>query len=230
MCAWLEPMNTFVYFACVTLMQTVQKWSNSKLLNCKHIIIKKKKNLVSIDFSETISGREKKRGGNVWIRVTCVERHTVSSASTGLVKNQQDNSQRLSSKITVMAVCLTSTVTSPFCPPPSTSSPVIKVGKLNTPNVLCFHLVVTVTPKHGAAVNEIPVCHQSLADKDRIVVVFEWRGGNVLAEVEAGGLCAVWTSRPWAETWMFTLLSWPWHGFRFSAVRQRETERLSPHC
>lgn len=38
----------------------------------------------------------------------------MSSASTGLVKNQQDNSQRLSSEITVMAVCLTSTVTSPL--------------------------------------------------------------------------------------------------------------------
>lgn len=75
-----------------------------------------------------------------------------------------------------MAVCLTSTVTPPhplllFLP--FTSSPVIKVGKLNTPNVLCFHLVVTVTRKHRAAVNEIPVCHQSLADKDAIVVVFE---------------------------------------------------------
>lgn len=114
-------------------------------------------------------------GGNVPFHVTCVECHTVGSASTGPVNNQQDNSQRLSSEITTMAVCLTSTVTFPlllllfFL----TSSPVIKVGKLNTPDVLCFHLVVTVTQKHRAAVNEIPVCHQSLADKDVIVVVFE---------------------------------------------------------
>lgn len=93
------------------------------------------------------------------------------------VNNQQDNSQRLSSEITTMAVCLTSTVTSSLLLllffPPLTSSPVIKVGKLNTLDVLCFHLVVTVTQKHGAAVNEIPVCHQSPADKDVIVVLFE---------------------------------------------------------
>lgn len=64
----------------------------------------------------------------------------------------------------------------------------IKVGKLNTPPVLCFHLVVTVTQKHGAAVNEIPACHQSPADKDVIVVVFlSDAGGMCLAEVEAGG-------------------------------------------
>lgn len=76
-----------------------------------------------------------------------------------------------------MAVCSTSTVTSPMLlllfPPPLNSFPVIKVGKLNTPNALCFHLVVTVTQKHKAVMNEIPVCHQSLANKDRIVVVFE---------------------------------------------------------
>lgn len=99
----------------------------------------------------------------------------MSLALTKPVNNQQDNSQRLSSKITVIAVCLTSTVTSAmlllffFL----TSSPVIKVEKLNTPSVLCFHLVVTVTPKHRAAVNEIPVCHQSRTDKGEIVVVFE---------------------------------------------------------
>lgn len=49
-----------------------------------------------------------------------------------------------------MAVCLTSTVTSPLLLLlffPLTSYPVIKVGKLNTRDVLCFHLVVTVTPK-----------------------------------------------------------------------------------
>lgn len=56
---------------------------------------------------------------------------------------------------------------------PLNSFPVIKVGKLNTPSALCFHLVVTVTQKHRAVMNEIPVCHQSLANKDRIVVVFE---------------------------------------------------------
>lgn len=123
----------------------------------------------------SIEKKKESGGGNVPFHVTCVERHTVSSASTGPVNNQQDNSQRLSSEITTMAVCLTSTVTSPlllllfFL----TSSPVIKVGKLNTPDVLCFHLVVTVTQKHREAVNEIPVCHQSLADKDVIVVVFE---------------------------------------------------------
>lgn len=99
-------------------------------------------------------------------------RHAVSSASTGPVKNQQDDSQRLSMKITAMAVCLTLRVTSPLLPP-LTPPPAIKVGKLNTPNVLCFHLVVTVTQKHRAPVNEIPVCHQSLADKDVIVVGFE---------------------------------------------------------
>lgn len=96
----------------------------------------------------------------------------VSSASSEPVNNQQNNSQCLSSKITPMGVCLTSTVTSPQLLLLFPSSSVIKVGKLNTPNVLCFHLVVTVTPKHRAAVNEIPVCHQSLADKDVIVVVF----------------------------------------------------------
>lgn len=47
------------------------------------------------------------------------------------------------------------------------------------------------TRKHTAPLNEIPVCHQSLADKDVIVAVFEWHGGNVLAEVDAGGL--VWS-------------------------------------
>lgn len=76
-----------------------------------------------------------------------------------------------------MAVCSTSTVTSPMLlllfSPPLNSFPVIKVGKLNTLNALCFHLVVTVTQKHKAVMNEIPVCHQSLANKDRIVVVFE---------------------------------------------------------
>ena len=102
---------------------------------------------------------------------------TVSSALTGPANNQQDNSQGLSSKITTMAVCLTPTLTSSmllllfFSLLPL--SLVIKVRKLNTLDVLCFHLVVTVTPKHRAVVNEIPVCHQSLADKDGIVVVFE---------------------------------------------------------
>ena len=97
---------------------------------------------------------------------------TVSSASSEPVNNQQDNSWCLSSKITTMAVSLTSTVTSPQLLLLFPSSAVIEVEKLNTPNVLCFHLVVTVTPKHRAAVNEIPVCHQSFADKDVIVVVF----------------------------------------------------------
>lgn len=71
---------------------------------------------------------------------------TASSASTGPVNNQIIPNAYLR-KITTMAVCLTSTVTQHplllFFP--LTSSPVIKVGKLNTPNVLCFHLVVTVT-------------------------------------------------------------------------------------
>lgn len=55
--------------------------------------------------------------------------------------------------------------------------------------------------------NEIPVCHQSLADKDVIVVVFERREGNVLAGIEARGPHALGTGRLGAETWMFTLLS-----------------------
>lgn len=71
----------------------------------------------------------------------------------------------------------------------------IKVVKLDTPGALCFHLVVTVTQKHRAVVNEIPPCHQSLADKDGIVVAFWRRGGGeeeggggvgLLAEAEAG--------------------------------------------
>jgi len=133
---------------------------------------------------------EKSRG-NGPSHITCLELHTVSSALTGAVNNQQNHSQRLSSEITAMTVCLTSTVTSSlllllffFL----NSSLVIKVGKLNTPNALCFHLVVTVTQKHWAVMNGILLCHQSLADKDRIVVFFEKRRGNVLAEVEAGGL------------------------------------------
>lgn len=115
----------------------------------------------------------------------------MNSASTGPVNNQQDHSQSLSSAITAMAVCLTSTVTSQLQPLLYfflNSSPVIKVGKLNTRNVLCFHLVVTVTRKHWEVMNEIPSCHQSLADKGRIVVVCGRLGwGWVLTEVGAGG-------------------------------------------
>lgn len=89
----------------------------------------------------------------------------------------------------------------------------IKVGKLNTPNVLCFHLVVTVTWKHRAAVNEIPVCHQSLADKDAIVVVFE---GMYRLRLNLGASCG--QDRPWAETWMFTRRSSHWRWLRFPSA------------
>lgn len=74
---------------------------------------------------------------------------------------------------------------------PFTSSLVIKVGKLNTPDMLCFHLVVTVTPKHWAVVNEIPLYHQSLADKEGIVVVFERRGGMCWLSFRLGALCSL---------------------------------------
>lgn len=69
------------------------------------------------------SAEEEARGGNVPFHVTCVERRTASSASTGPVNNQQDNSQRLSSKITTMSVCLTSAVTSPVVASPFFSLP-----------------------------------------------------------------------------------------------------------
>lgn len=135
-------------------------------------------------------------------------------------------------KITAMSVCLTSTVDSPPPPPTPTpcfcffffftltSPPVIKVGKLDTPNVLCFHLVVTVTWKHRAAVNEIPACHQSPADKDGIVVVFE---GMCRLRLNPGASCG--RAGPWAEAWMFTPLpshcSRPRFG-RFSAQKWEE--------
>lgn len=45
--------------------------------------------------------------------------------------------------------------------------------------------------------------------------------GNVLAEVQAGGLV-----RSRAETWMFTLLSWHWYWLRFSSERLC----VSSHC
>lgn len=132
------------------------------------------------------STQKQSRRGSGLLHVICVERLMMNSASTGPVNNQQDHSQSLSSAITAMAVCLTSTVTSQLQPLLYfflNSSPVIKVGKLNTPNVLCFHLVVTVTRKHWEVVNEIPSCHQSLADKGGIVVVC----GGVPTEVGAGG-------------------------------------------
>lgn len=63
---------------------------------------------------------------------------------------------------------------------------VIKVVKLDTLAALCFHLVVTVTQKHRAVVNEIPPCHQSLADKEGIVVAF-WRRSGGGREGGVGG-------------------------------------------
>lgn len=133
-------------------------------------------------------------GGNV-PHVTCVKRSAVSSPPTGPAKSQQDNSQHLSSEIAAMSVCLTSTVTSPlwlllFLPPsqPPATLPCDRgLGNSIPPTCLCFYLVVTVTPKHWATLNEIPACHQSPVDKDVIVVVSEWhaggdeggRGGNV---------------------------------------------------
>lgn len=118
-----------------------------------------------LNFCETISGRK--------------SHEAVISARTGPgpVNDRRGDSQSLSPEITIMAVCLTSTLTSPpplllfFFFPPLPFPPAIAVGKLDPVAVLCFHLVVRVTPKHGAAVNEIPVCHQSQADKDWIVVV-----------------------------------------------------------
>ena len=172
MCARLFPEPE--YFLCVKTDANCPKIIPGKLLNPKQIILKKNLN----DLRER--EKKKKERKETLRRKSSISRHPCGASHGELrpVNDQQDNSQRLSSKITAMAVCLTSTVTSSlllllFFPPSLTSSPVIKVGKLNTLDVLCFHLVVTVTQKHGAAVNEIPVCHQSPADKDVIVVLFE---------------------------------------------------------
>lgn len=54
---------------------------------------------------------KKRIGGNVWFYVTYEEHHEACLASAKPANNQLDYSRRLSSKITVMAVCLTFTVT-----------------------------------------------------------------------------------------------------------------------
>lgn len=135
--------------------------------------------MASIDLTETMKKKKKTR------RKCSISHHlwgTVSSSSTGPVNNQQHNSQGLSSEITVMAVCLTSTVTSALLlllffslSLSSKLFPCDQGWETQYPQCTLFspgrH---GNTKKHEAVVvNEIPACHQSLADKDAIVVVFE---------------------------------------------------------
>ena len=224
MCARLFPEPE--YFLCVKTDANCPKLIPGKLLNPKQIILKKNLN----DLRER--GKKKKERKETLRRKSSISRHPCGASHGELrpVNVQQDNSQRLSSKITAMAVCLTSTVTSSlllllFFPPLSYLFPCDQGRETQYPRCALFSPGRHGNPKTRGG-REWNSCVSSITGRQRRDCCALWVTRGECAGWGWGwGPCAVWTGRPWAETWMFTLFSWRWHWFRFSSERRRKRQR-----